>query len=93
MSKDLEQSRALWNRSRLDLRSREMVAQILDRGDLHDWRALYALAREDQALRERIARVVATVKLPYGHFWLATLASLGHPVDYDAPLPREEPCV
>jgi len=80
-------SRALWNRDAIDLRSYETLAQILDRGDLADWRALYALARDDVHLRARIHRVVLTVPLPLPRFWLAALASLGEPVDFDAPVP------
>lgn len=90
MSSPLESSPALWNRSRLDLRSEEMIAQILDRGERADWRALYRLAREDRALRERIHRVVLRVPLAYGHFWLAALGNLGEPVDWSVPLPSEE---
>jgi hypothetical protein len=30
---------------------------------------------------------VLTVPLPFPHFWLAALASLGDPVDFDAPVP------
>ncbi len=33
------------NRSSLDLTRDEILAQILDRGRMDDWRALYALAR------------------------------------------------
>ena len=51
MSSRLESSPALWNRAYLDLRSEETIAQILDRGELADWRELYRLAREDTALR------------------------------------------
>lgn len=86
----LTTSRALWNRRGLDLRSDEILAQILDRGELAAWRELYALAREDADLRARIARIVATVPLPFGHFWLAALASLGEPVDFDVDLPVDE---
>ena len=39
----LARSRALWNRSALDLDSDEVLAQILDYGSLADWRALYVL--------------------------------------------------
>ena len=53
----LARSPALWNRDRLDLRSNEILAQILDRGTLEDWRALSALARADQELRARIVRL------------------------------------
>jgi len=35
---DLTHSPALWNRSHLDLRSDEILAQILDRGSMDDWR-------------------------------------------------------
>ena len=80
-------SRALWNRATLDLRSDEVLAQILDRGELADWRALYRLAHVDTQLRARIRRLVGTVPLPLPHFWLAALASLGDPVDFDAPVP------
>lgn len=80
-------SRALWNRSSLDLESDEVVAQLLDRGDMADWRALYRMARIDPRLRARIKRIVLTVPLPLPRFWLAALASLGEPVDLDADVP------
>ena len=79
--------RALWNRATLDLRSDEVLAQVLDRGELADWRALYRLSHADMQLRARIRRLVLTVPLPLPHFWLAALASLGDPVDFDAPVP------
>jgi len=79
--------RALWNRGTLDLQSDEVLAQILDRGELADWRELYRLAHADAQLRARIRRLVLTVPLPLPHFWLAALASLGEPVDFDAPVP------
>ena len=84
----LTHSRALWNRTGLDLRSDEILAQILDRGEFAAWRELYALAREDAELRRRIHAVVLSVPLPLPHFWLAALASLGEPVDFDAPVPE-----
>lgn len=90
MSLPLEHSRALWNRRALDLRSDEILAQILDRGSLEDWRELYALARSDGDLRIRIARVIRQVPLPLPHLWLAALASLGEPVAFDGPLPSYE---
>ena len=52
-------SRALWNRSALDLRSDEILAQILERGDLASWRVLYAQARSDRATAE--AQVINAV--------------------------------
>ena len=77
----LARSRALWNRCALDLGSDEVLAQLLDRGDMADWRALYQLAKHEPALRQRIAHLAATVPLPLPRFWLAALASLGDPVD------------
>lgn len=79
--------RALWNRDTLDLRSDEVLAQVVDRGELADWRELYQLAHADAQLRARIQRLVLTVPLPLPHFWLAALANLGDPVDFDAPVP------
>jgi hypothetical protein len=86
----LERSRALWNRSGLDLASDEVIAQLLDRGDIHDWRTLYDLASRDPDLRARIHRIVRTVPLPLPHFWLAALASLGEQVNLAAPLPSQQ---
>ena len=37
----LERSRPLWNRTTCDLESDEVLAQILDRGELAVWRDLY----------------------------------------------------
>lgn len=85
----LERTVVGWNRRRLDLRSDEMLAQILDRGDLAAWRELYALAAGDAALRRRILSVVRHVPLPYPAFWLAVLASLGENVDWTSPLPTD----
>ncbi len=83
----LEASRALWNRSRFRLDSDEVLAQLLDRGDMADWRALYSLAKTDGNLRSRIMRLIRKAPLPLPHFWLAAMASLGEPVDWNAPLP------
>lgn len=79
--------RALWNRDTLDLESDEVLAQILDRGEVADWRELYRLARGDARLRERIHRLVLTVALPLPHLWLAALAGLGEAVDFDVSVP------
>ena len=38
MTTAMDRSQALWNRSRLDLRSDEQLAQLLDRGELSAWR-------------------------------------------------------
>jgi len=83
----IEASRALWNRRGLDLNSDELLAQLLDRGEMATWRVLYRLARADPRLRARIKAIVLTVPVPLPRFWLAALASLGEPVDLDAPVP------
>ncbi len=83
----LRHSRALWNRTSLDLASDEVLAQILDRGEMEAWRELFAAARQDACLRRRILAVVKSVPLPLPCFWLAALASLGEPVDFDDPRP------
>lgn len=79
-----------WNRSRLDLASDEMLAQVLDRGDLEAWRELYRLASTDATLRSRILGVVGRVPLPFPCFWLAALASLGEDIDWSRSLPRDD---
>jgi hypothetical protein len=83
----LQRSQALWNRSRLSLESDEVLAQILDRGEIAAWRDLYRLALADADLRARIARIVMTVPLPLPRFWLAALAAAGEPVDLAASVP------
>ena len=83
----LDRSPALWNRTTLDLSSDEVLAQLLDRGDMTAWRELYRLAATDVTLRARIKRIVSTVPTPLPRFWLAALAGLGEVVDFDAPLP------
>ena len=89
MTSTLDRSRALWNRSKLDLRSEETLAQILDRGDLDDWRALYRLAQQDADLRTRLNRVILRVPLGYPHFWRLALRSVGESVDLDVPLTED----
>ena len=86
----LERVVVSWNRSRLDLASDEVLAQVLDRGDIEAWRELYQLATTDVTLRRRILGVVRHVALPYPGFWLAALASLGEPIDWTAPVPRDD---
>ena len=83
----LGSSASLWNRERIDLGSDETLAQLLDRGELETWRELYRLAGQDPGLRARIARLVRTVPIAMPHFWLAALASLGEPIDYEVQLP------
>jgi hypothetical protein len=80
-------SRALWNRQTLNLASDEIVAQILERGELEVWRSLYRLAEADPDLRRRLKTVVLTVPLPLPRLWLAALASLGEAVDLAAGVP------
>ncbi len=80
----LARSKALWNRDCLDLASNEVLAQLLDRGSIEDWRALYTVGREDPKLRKRIAALVERVPMYLPHFWLAAMASLGDQVSYRA---------
>jgi hypothetical protein len=79
-----------WNRDHLDLASDEVLAQVLDRGDLAAWRELYALAAERAELRRRILGIVARVPLPFPAFWRAAMASLGEDVDWSVPLPADQ---
>jgi hypothetical protein len=85
----LERAVVGWNRNRLDLDSDEVLAQVLDRGDLAAWRELFALAANDRELRRRILDIVSRVPLPYPCFWLAAMSSLGEPVDWSLPLPSD----
>jgi hypothetical protein len=89
LSRKLTRSRALWNRDHLDLASDEILAQILDRGDLGDWRELYELTRRDLELRRRIAQLVRRVPIAYPGFWLAAVAALGEEIDWSEPLPED----
>ncbi len=86
----IERTVVNWNRDRLDLASDEVLAQVLDRGDLPAWRELYGLAVEDAGLRRRIVDVLGRVPLPYPWFWRAALVSLGEPIDWAAALPADE---
>ena len=86
----LSASRALYNRTHLELRSDEVLAQILDRGSLDDWRALYALAARDPDLRRRIARVIERAPVALPRMWRVALASLGETVDWSASVARHE---
>jgi hypothetical protein len=83
----ITRSRALWNRAAPDLASDEVLAQILDRGEIDVWRVLYRLAKEDPALRRRIKAIVLEVPLPLPRFWLAALGSLGEEVDLGGDVP------
>lgn len=87
MDRALARSRALWNRRALDLGSDEVLAQILDRGEIAAWRDLYRMARTDGQIRSRIHRLVLTTPVALPHFWLAALADLGEPVDIGARVP------
>lgn len=82
---DLSQSRALWNRNRLALESDEVLAQILDRGEIEAWREIYRLAsgpgEEAAALRRQILRLCQTVPLSFPHLFIAAMRALGEPVE------------
>ncbi len=90
----LARSRALWNRGRLELESDEVLAPILDRGALEDWRALYQLLTgpREEALRMRCRVHAILFRVPTAHpwFWLSALESLGHLVDRSAS-PKVDP--
>jgi hypothetical protein len=88
MTHDLATSRALWNRNGLDLRSDEVLAQIMDRGSIDDWRALYALAGADSALAGRMVALTSRAAMTMPGFWRAALESLGAAVDHGAPVVR-----
>lgn len=86
----LERTVIAWNRSHLDLRSDEVLAQVLDRGNLEAWRELYQLSSADPALRRRILGIIRRVPLPFPGFWLAALVSLGEAIDWSARLPMDD---
>jgi hypothetical protein len=88
MSTRLASSRAFWNRSAVDLRSDEQLAQLMDRGSVSDWTVLRDLASADPALRTRMREIVGRVEIGFPGFWLALLASMGEAVDWDQPRPR-----
>jgi hypothetical protein len=93
---DLSESQALWNRSYLDLRSDEVLAQILDRGELDAWREIYRLAsgsgEEAAKLRQRILHLCKTVPLSFPHLFIAAMGALGEPIDPypDVPPPMDD---
>lgn len=62
------------------MESDEVLCQILDRGQMRDWRALYALARESPPLRRRIVHLCQTTPIGFAHLFLAAMAGLGEPV-------------
>ncbi|HET6204687.1 MAG TPA: hypothetical protein VFI25_17985 [Planctomycetota bacterium] len=82
---ELDRSRALWNRDRLDLASDEVLAQILDRGEVEAWREIYRLAAGESPfardLRRRILRLCREGAVSSPHLFLAAMAALGERVD------------
>lgn len=91
---DLSASQALWNRAGLALESDEVLAQLLDRGEIEAWRELYRLAarpgEEAAALRRRILRLCQTVPLSFPHLFIAAMGALAEPVE---PYPNVPPPV
>jgi hypothetical protein len=89
---DLSRSRALWNRTGLALDSDEVLAQLLDRGELEAWRELYKLAsgpsEEAATLRRRILRLCRTVPLSFPHLFIAAMGVLDGPIE---PYPNVPP--
>ncbi len=90
MSTRLAASRAFWNRSSVDLRSDEQLAQLMDRGSVSDWAILRDLALADATLRTRMRQIVEGVEIGFPGFWLALLAGMGEPVDWNRPLPGNQ---
>jgi hypothetical protein len=82
---DLSRSRALWNRGAFALDSDEILAQLLDRGEVDAWRELYRLAsgpgEEAAELRRRILRLCQTVPLSFPHLFIAAMEALGGPLE------------
>ena len=74
----------------MDLRSDEQLAQLMDRGSVADWASLRTLALADPGLRRRMRSIVERVEIGCPGFWLALLASMGEPVDWDRPLPKDQ---
>ena len=89
---ELTKSRALWNRCRLSLESDEVLAQILDRGELEAWREIYRLANrpgeEAAELRRRIIRLCQTVPLSFPHLFLAAVGALGEELEPYPEVPK-----
>jgi hypothetical protein len=96
MSFDLARSRALWNRRGADLESDEVLAQILDRGELEAWREIYRLASGPDpaavALRRRIVHLCRTVPLAFPHLFLAAAGALGEELEPypEVPAPMDD---
>ena len=96
MSSALSRSRALWNRSHLDLESDEQLAQILDRGEVEAWREIYRRASGNGdsaiALRRRIVKICRTVPIAFPHLFLAAMNSLGEPLERypEVPTPMDD---
>lgn len=88
---DLGASQALWNRSALALESDEVLAQILDCGEIGAWREIYRRAAapgaDGAALRQRILRLCRTVPLAFPHLFIAAMAALGEETDPYPPVP------
>jgi hypothetical protein len=82
---DLSRSRALWNRTGLVLESDEVLAQLLDRGEIEAWRELYRMAsgsgEEAAALRRRILHLCQTVPLSFPHLFIAAMGALEGPIE------------
>ncbi len=90
MSSQFAASKAFWNRSSVDLRSDEQLAQLMDRGSVADWATLRDLALVDGSLRTRMRTIVERVEIGFPGFWLALLAGMGEPVDWNKALPRNQ---
>jgi hypothetical protein len=85
----MHKSRALWNRNALELESDEILAQLMDRGEVAAWRELFALAKTSAPLRQRIVHICLTVPIGFPYLFLAAMAALGERTPADPKLPRE----
>ena len=81
----IQVSRALWNRRRADLESDEVLAQLIDRGEIEVWREIYRLASGDAPeavrLRARIVQICRKVPVGFPHLFLAAMVHLGERLD------------
>jgi hypothetical protein len=67
------------------LESDEVLAQLLDRGEIEAWRELYRMAsgpgEEAARLRRRILRLCQTVSLSFPHLFIAAMGAIEGPIE------------
>jgi hypothetical protein len=78
------------------LESDEVLAQLLDRGEVEAWRELYRMAsgRDEgaAALRRRILHLCQTIPLSFPHLFIAAMGAAAGPVEPypDVPPPADD---